>query len=134
VKQLIAQILKFGVVGLIAFAIDFALLLFLTEVGGLNYLISATIAFAVAVVFNYFASVRFVYTVTNPAPAGRQFVIFIILSIIGLVLNNLCMWFGVEFLAIDYRITKVIATVIVMVYNFISRKLLLEQRPSHNDR
>ena len=60
-KKLIAQIMKFGVVGVIAFAIDYGLLALLTEVFGVNYLVSATISFTVSVVFNYVASMRYVF-------------------------------------------------------------------------
>lgn len=34
----------------------------LTELVGVNYLISATISFTVSVVFNYLASMRYVFT------------------------------------------------------------------------
>ena len=43
VKKLIAQLMKFGVVGVIAFIIDYGLLALLTEAFGVNYLVSATI-------------------------------------------------------------------------------------------
>ena len=42
-KKLVAQIMKFGVVGVIAFVIDYGLLALLTEAFGVNYLVSATI-------------------------------------------------------------------------------------------
>ena len=45
--------MKFGVVGVIAFVIDYGLLALLTEAFGVNYLVSATISFTASVVFNY---------------------------------------------------------------------------------
>ena len=41
VKNLIAQFMKFGVVGVIAFFIDYGLLAFCTEILHFNYLVSA---------------------------------------------------------------------------------------------
>ncbi|MEG2864143.1 MAG: GtrA family protein, partial [Eggerthellaceae bacterium] len=61
-KKLIAQLMKFGVVGVIAFVIDYGLLVFLTEVFNIDYLLSATISFIVSVVFNYVASMRYVFS------------------------------------------------------------------------
>jgi len=125
-KKLFAQFIKFGVVGAIATVIDFALLIFLTEVFKLNYLISATIAFSVAVIFNYVASMRYVFTHRENLSRRKEFIIFVVLSVIGLLINNACMWLGVEIFSIDYRITKILATVIVTTWNFITRKIFLD--------
>ena len=51
--KLFQQFMKFGVVGVIAFVIDYGLMVFLTEVFGVNYLVSATISFTVSTVFNF---------------------------------------------------------------------------------
>ncbi len=125
-KNLIAQFMKFGVVGAIAFVIDYGLLALLTEAFGVNYLVSATISFTVSVVFNYVASMRYVFTHKEDMSRRREFIIFVVLSVIGLVINNLCMWAGVELLGIHYLITKIGATAIVMVWNFVTRKIFLD--------
>ena len=125
-KRLIAQIMKFGVVGIIAFVIDYGLLIFLTEVFGIDYLVSATISFTVSVVFNYLASMRYVFAHREGLSRRREFAIFVVLSIIGLVINNVCLWLGVDLLGIDYRISKIVVTAIVMVWNFVTRKLFLD--------
>lgn len=125
-KHLIAQFMKFGVVGVIAFIIDYGLLAFCTEALGINYLVSATIGFAVAVVFNYFASMRYVFKHKEGMSRRKEFVIFVVLSVIGLIINNACMWAGVELLGIHYLIVKIGATIIVALWNFITRKVLLD--------
>lgn len=126
VKKLIAQLMKFGVVGVIAFIIDYGLLALLTEVFGVNYLVSATISFTASVIFNYLASMRYVFTHKEGMSRRREFVIFVTLSAIGLIINNLCMWAGVELAHIHYLITKIGATFIVMVWNFVTRKIFLD--------
>ena len=126
VKKLIAQFMKFGVVGVIAFVIDYGLLAFCTEVLGINYLVSATIGFTVSVIFNYIASMRYVFTHKEDMSRRREFIIFVILSIIGLIINNACMWAGVELLGWHYLIVKIGATAIVMVWNFVTRKIFLD--------
>ncbi len=125
-KKLFAQIMKFGVVGVIAFIIDYGLLALLTEVFGINYLVSATISFTASVIFNYLASMRYVFTHKEGMSRRREFVIFVALSAAGLVINNLCMWAGVELLGVHYLITKIGATFIVMVWNFVTRKIFLD--------
>ena len=125
-KKLFAQFMKFGVVGALAFCIDYGLLALLTEVFGVNYLVSATISFTVSVVFNYLASMRYVFTHIEAMSRRREFVFFSILSVIGLLINNVCMWAGVELLGVHYLIVKIAATAIVMVWNFVTRKIFLD--------
>ena len=50
------------------------------------------------------------------------------MSIIGLGLNQLLMWLPVEKMEIYYMMAKIMVTVVVMVYNFITRKLFLEKK------
>lgn len=125
-KKLIAQFTKFGIVGFIAFVIDYGLLVFCTEILGINYLVSATISFTASVVFNYIASMRYVFTHKEDMSRRREFVIFVVLSVIGLGINNVLMWAGVELLHVHYLIVKIFATAVVMVWNFVTRKKLLD--------
>lgn len=125
-KKLLAQFMKFGVVGVIAFVIDYGLLALLTELFGINYLVSATISFTASVVFNYVASMRYVFMHKEGMSRRREFVIFVVLSVIGLLINNGCMWAGVELLGVHYLLTKIVATAIVMIWNFVTRKIFLD--------
>ena len=127
-KKLIEQMIKFGFVGFLCFFIDWAIMVFLTEVFGTNPLISSTISFTVSVTVNYILSVTFVFETDKNANKGSQFVIFVLLSIVGLGVNELCMWLGTDLLGIHYMITKVGATAVVMVYNFITRKIFIEKK------
>ena len=127
VKKLIAQFMKFGIVGVIAFLIDYGLMVALTEFFGVPYLISNTISFTVSVVFNYVASMRYVFERRDDMSRRREFIIFVVLSIIGLILNDLFMWLFVSVWLIDYRIAKIIVTVLVAILNFVTRKIFLEK-------
>lgn len=127
VKKLIAQFMKFGIVGVIAFLIDYGLMVALTEFFGVPYLISNTISFTVSVVFNYVASMRYVFERRDDMSRCREFIIFVVLSIIGLILNDLFMWLFVSVWFIDYRIAKIIVTVLVAIWNFVTRKIFLEK-------
>lgn len=124
-KKLINQILKFGVVGGIAFAIDYGILFLLAKVIGLNELISAAISFIISLTFNYFLSTKWVFEAKKQTP--KEVIIFVLLSVVGLGINELLIYLGTKKLGIDVMIVKLFATAIVMVYNFITRKLILEK-------
>lgn len=125
-QKLLAQIAKFGVVGVIAFVIDYGLLALLTEAFGVNYLVSATISFTVSVVFNYVASMRYVFTHKEGMSRRREFIIFVVLSVIGLALNDGIVLTLNAGLGLEANIAKICATALVMVYNFVTRKIFLE--------
>ncbi len=125
-KKLIKQLFRFGIVGGIAFLIDYSVLFICTEYLGIYYLISSFISFTVSTVFNYIASVRWVFDVDQKKSQRRNFVLFIVFSVIGLGINQCIMWFGVEKLDFYYMIVKIGATAIVMVFNFVTRKMFLE--------
>lgn len=125
-ENLLLQIFKFGIVGGIAFLIDYVVLFCCKEFIGLSVLLSAAIAFTVSVIYNYIASVKWVFDVNKEKSAKKNFVIFIILSIIGLIITEIIMWIGSDIMKINYLIVKIIATAIVMVFNFITRKIFLE--------
>ena len=125
-KNLLLQMFKFLLVGGLAFVIDYVTLIICKEVFHINVLISAAIAFTVSVIINYILSVKWVFDVDKNKSKEKNFITFIVFSIIGLGLTELIMWFGVDILKISYLIVKIIATAIVMVFNFVTRKLFLE--------
>jgi putative flippase GtrA len=126
IDGLMKQFCKFGVVGTICFGVDYGVLVILTEFTGLGYLMSGAISFVISVIINYMLSMRFVFQGKEDLSRTQELVIFVILSLIGLVFNQIFMWIGVEFLGLFYAIAKIISTMLVTTYNFISRKLFLE--------
>lgn len=125
-KKLVDQILKFGVVGGLAFLIDYGLLYFLTEYLHIYYLISSVISFTVSLIFNYILSIKWVFDVTKKQ-TYKEVIIFVVLSVMGLGINQLVMYIGSDLLHIHYMFTKLVATAIVMVWNFITRKIFIEK-------
>ena len=125
-QKLINQILKFGVVGVIAFLIDYGLLYILTEYANIYYLISSIISFTVSLIFNYILSIKWVFDVTKKQ-TYKEVIVFVVLSVIGLGINQLVMYLGSDIMHIYYMLTKLVATAIVMVWNFITRKIFIEK-------
>ena len=125
-RKLLIQIFKFVIVGGIATIIDFVFLYIFKEFFDLPVLISNTLSFSISVIYNYIASVKWVFNVNKTKNAKKQFIIFIVFSVLGLLLNNLIMLITVDFLNVYYLLAKIIATFIVMVFNFVTRKIFLE--------
>lgn len=124
-NKLIKQILKFVVVGGTAFVIDYGVFAILTLID-VHYLIAQIISFSVALVFNYIASIKWVFDAKKQTK--KEIIEFIGLAIIGLFINEILLFIGVDKLGWHELIAKFISSVIVMVYNFITRKLIVEKR------
>ena len=125
-KELFIQIFRFLVVGGLAFVIDYVTLIICKEVFNIPVLISSAIAFTISVIANYILSIKWVFNVDKNKSKEKNFILFIIFSIIGLLLTELIMWFGTDIIKISYLIVKIVATAIVMVFNFVTRKMFLE--------
>ena len=126
-KKLIIQLFKFGIVGVIALLIDVGVLLILREIFNMDVLIASGISFCVSVTANYILSMLFVFESKDNNKA-REFLIFVILSIGGLLLNQLIMWLGTDIFAIYYMWVKIFALLFVPIYNFVTRKIFLEKK------
>lgn len=128
-RKLLEQILKFGVVGFLAFLIDYGILMLLSQVFGIDPVIAAAISFIISLVFNYLASMRYVFSHRDDMSSSHEFVLFLGLSVVGLAINEAIIWIGTTILGTSglmVTITKVVATAVVMVWNFVSRKRWLD--------
>jgi len=118
------EFLRFGIVGFITFLADYGLLFILTEFFNVEYLLSSGIAFSFAVILNYFLCLVFVFK--NAKNGNKQFALFIVTSLIGLLLNQLCMWMLVEIVIVHYMFAKIISTGIVMLWNYFTKRQALK--------
>ncbi len=50
---------------------------------------------------------------------------FTLLSVVGLAIHLLGMWVGYDLLHINEWIVKIVLTVVVLIYNYISKRLFL---------
>lgn len=130
--------MKFGVVGVIAAVIDFGVLNLLVGVFHMHNVIAGTISFLVSLVFNYLASMKFVFKHREDMARWMEILIFVGASLIGLFINAAIIWLSTygmnrdafisqhaEYL-LRTNIGKIVATVVVAIWNFVIRKWLLD--------
>ena len=126
-NKLIMQIVKFIIVGGISTVIDYIIFFVLHDILKWNTIIANILGFTVSVIYNYIASIKWVFDVNKNNDQKKQFIIFIFLSVIGLIINTGIVYLCVDIMKFYSLIGKVIATGIVMVFNFITRKAFLEK-------
>ena len=149
-KQLFWEIFRFLLVGGMATLTDYATFYVFRQwifpaglVGDTVSLIIATaLGFLVGLIVNWIMSVKFVYRqVKNEkeARSKKSFVIFTVIGLIGLALTELGVWLLVQHIVPEFElfgvtkfllpwnewIAKVVMTCIVLVFNYVGRKLFI---------
>ena len=118
------EVVRFCIVGGLSFLVDYSLLFALTEFAGIYYLYSSAISFGVSVVFNYWLCVKYVFKGAGKQ-TRRQAAIFFVTGVMGLGLNQLCMWFFVAVVSLHYMLAKIFATAIVTVWNYFTKRMAI---------
>ncbi len=121
----LGQMMRYGIVGVIAFIVDYGILWLLTDGCGLHYLVSAAISFSIAFVCNYLLSIKFVFGESRVKSRVAEFGSFLLIAVTGLILNEVIMYVCSGLFGMHYMLSKVVATVLVFFWNFLARKFLL---------
>ena len=160
-SKLVKQIIRFSVVGGISFVVDFIVTNVVARlIRGIGMeattaaLIGALVGFLISIIVNYILSMHWVFARKENMNRAKEFTIFLVLSAIGLGLNELiilgCMtlinnvgwcqaftqwctdivnhFADFTFDGVATAGSKIIATAIVMVFNFVTRKIFLEKK------
>lgn len=118
------QLMKFSIVGGISAAINFLLLYSLTEWLKIWYLFSAILGFIAAAIFNFLVNKFWTFhRLERGKGAFNQLWKFSAISVSGLIINTLVIYFLTEFIKFDYRLSWVFACAVVTSWNFCFNKL-----------
>jgi putative flippase GtrA len=119
------QFIRYFFVGGAAFGVDYLALFLLAHFAGLHYLLAASLSYLMGMVVNYMISVRWVFDFRRIAQWEREFVIFFLIGIAGLILNGFAISLLVEAVSLPYLAAKLVAAAAILFFNFGARKLLL---------
>jgi len=124
-ENTLVQLFRYTFVGGFAFVVDFGTLFLLTEIFHIHYLLSAAMAFILGLITNYFLSIKWVFSIRSIENKKIEFLLFSIIGLIGLGLNELLLWIFTDLILIHYLLSKIITAIFVYLWNFIGRKYLL---------
>ncbi|MGI6423146.1 MAG: GtrA family protein [Candidatus Dojkabacteria bacterium] len=124
---LIVQFYRFFIVGVVAFFLNIILFYVLENIFFVNYIISTIIAFVTALIFNYILSMKYIFKGGDNRLQflSKGFYIFTMISLVGLGLHTFLVYFMVDKLDIWSIFSNTMSAGIVMIYNFLARKLIL---------
>lgn len=111
---------RFLVVGVLATAIHYSILLLLVQIFGFAPVLASSIGFSVSAVVNYLVNRR----VTFSSSRGHAGAVprFVIVALVGLSLNSGVVWLFAHELGWYYVLAQVIATGVAIFWNFFANK------------
>lgn len=146
------EIIRFLIVGGVATIIDMivmALVIYLPNAQSFNndffnaffmeinlntwLVVGATaIGFIIGLIFNYVFSILYVYDGENKkAKTQKGFWLFTLLSSIGLGIQTFGMYVGYSLIGINEWIVKIVLTIIVLAFNYITRKIFIFKKENN---
>lgn len=118
-KAFLLKFLKFCVVGFSGTVIDFGLTWFCKEIVKIPKFVANAIGFVVAASSNYILNRIWTWGSTN-SQVGVEYSKFFLVSLIGLGINTLILYLLHNKLKWNFYISKVFATGVVMIWNFLA--------------
>ena len=127
-QNIVGQFLRYFVTGGLAFVVDFGIFALAFYCFDIHYLLANLIGLMGGNVVNYLLSIGWVFSAEKRKMEKHllmEITIFVLISLVGMGLNEFLMYVFVGKLAVHELISKVVAAIIVLLYNFFARKLIL---------
>ena len=119
------QFFRYIFVGGIAFMVQFGSLYLFTSIFDVYYLISTAMAFILGLIANYALSISWVFNKRTLDNMWSEFTIFAFIGFVGLILNEVFMWFFTDYIGLYYLMSNIIAAALILSWNFFARKFTL---------
>lgn len=123
-QKLLKNLIQYGIVGGIAALAEWISFYIGNELIGVNHMWSTCIGFLAGTATNYLLSSRFVFKKTKYNKGSEVFLVYLV-SLIGLLCNLGLMRLFVDGWDMRPMYSKVLATGIVFLWNFMSRRFLI---------
>ena len=114
--MIIQQFLRFAGVGVIGTTGHYAVLIILVELFDYNPVFGSFLGFLTGALINYFLNRR--YTFASNSRHAVALPKFILVAVVGMIINIMVMSALVETFDLQYLLAQVVATALVLIWNF----------------
>ncbi len=121
----ISQIIKYSVVGGISFVADFSVFFVAINFIEVDYLIAGMYSFLVGVFVNYILARKYVFYYHNKVKKTVEIIGVYVISGVGLLIHQVSIYIFVEFIVNDVYMSKILASIIVLLWNYNARRVYL---------
>ena len=124
-ENTVTQLFRYVLTGVSSFLVDF-LLLFLLETLGVHYLPASACSFAVGITCNFLLTKYFAFkSVDSTVGPAAEIAVFLAISVVGLLLTMGLMYLFTSRFHLYFMFSKFLSSILVFVWNFLGRKLIL---------
>jgi len=120
VIALMRQFVKFTGVGFVSAIGHYGLLIALVQVAAVPAVPASAAGALLGAWINY--SLNYHYTFRSTRQHRESVLRFAVVAAVGLVLNTLFMWVGVELIGAHYLLSQVVTTGLVLIWSFASNR------------
>ena len=127
-KSVSGQFLRYLVTGGLAFFVDFGLFALCLYLLDWHYLLANLVGLVAGLILNYALCILWVFTAckrTFEKKKVAEFTLFTLVGLAGVVINQLLMYLMVDGLDLNEMRSKIVAAILVLMWNFGARKLIL---------
>ncbi len=117
--EFFAKFLRFGLVGFSGVLVDFGVTWICKERFRFHKYVANSLGFCTATVTNYLLNRSWTFKVIGNQGMFLEFSKFAGFALVGLLINNLVLWFLHGRLKLNFYLSKLIAIAIVSVWNFL---------------
>lgn len=127
------NLLKYALVGGCCATLDIALFYFLYDLFHLNLFVSISIAFLLATIINYVASIIFIFdSCIRFERRITEFLVILIVSVTGLVFNWSIIYALISIFNLNIILSKIVAVLFVFGWNYTSRQFYVFNKLDKN--
>jgi len=120
-KGTLGQFLLYAGVGAIGTLGHYTILIILVQFRAVDPVVASCLGFVVGAIINYILNYHF--TFQSDKRHSEALTKFLIVAVIGAGINGLIMYAGVDYTNFNYMIVQIVATVVVLLWNFAVNKL-----------
>lgn len=119
--ELLGQFSRFTGVGCMSAIGHYGLLIALVQLAGTDAVLASAAGAVLGAVINYILNYRWTFRSTR---RHRESVVrFAVVAVVGLGLNTLFMWIGVDLLRLHYLPAQILTTILVLLWSFSANRL-----------
>ena len=116
-----AKLLRYGFSSGMALLVDVGLMLALVHWFDFHYLLAAAIGFSSGCLVAWVLSISIVFDDQSSRAASHNLFLFSLVGVLGLILNHIILYIGVDLLQIGLLFAKAASAIIVFWFNFFLR-------------